>query len=90
MCPLALLLKKRGFCVRVLATGQHGEMLYSALDFFGVMPDYNLDSACGTLADITEKVMRGTREVLEKERVKELSIDELSAYVRGVMEAALQ
>ena len=29
-------------------------------------------------------------EVLEKERVKELSIDELSAYVRGVMEAALQ
>ena len=29
-------------------------------------------------------------EVLEKERVKELSIDELSAYVRDVMEAALQ
>lgn len=29
-------------------------------------------------------------EVLEKERVKELSVDELSAYVRGVMEAALQ
>lgn len=70
MCPLALELKKReDFRVSVLATGQHGEMLYSALGFFGVTPDYNLDfSAGGTLADITEKVMRGVSEVLTKEK----------------------
>ena len=70
MCPLVLELKRRdGFCVRVLATGQHGEMLYSALGFFGVTPDYNLDfSAGGTLADITEKVMRGVGEVLAAEK----------------------
>ncbi len=71
MCPLALELKKRmAFDVRVLATGQHGEMLYSVLEFFGVAPDYNLDAmaAGGTLADITEKVMRGVEEVLKRER----------------------
>ena len=71
MCPLALALKKRGcFRVRVLATEQHGEMLYSALGFFGIAPDYNLDAmgAGGTLADITERVMRGTGEVLARER----------------------
>jgi len=71
MCPLFLELKRRGETdVRVLATGQHGEMLYSALGFFGVAPDYNLDvmAAGGTLADITEKVMRGAGEVLARER----------------------
>ena len=70
MCPLVLEMKRRGgFLVRVLATGQHGEMLYSALGFFGVTPDYSLDfTAGGTLADITEKVMRGTAEVLAKEK----------------------
>jgi UDP-N-acetylglucosamine 2-epimerase (non-hydrolysing) len=71
MCPLVLELKKRGdFRTRVLATGQHGEMLYSVLNFFGVTPDYNLDvlETGGTLASITEKVMRGTGEVLAKEK----------------------
>ncbi|MBQ8403024.1 MAG: UDP-N-acetylglucosamine 2-epimerase (non-hydrolyzing) [Clostridia bacterium] len=71
MCPLALELKKRpSFCVRVLATGQHREMLSSVTEFFGVVPDYNLGvMAQGqTLYDITEKILRGTREVLEKER----------------------
>ena len=70
MCPLVAELKKIGcFNVRVLSTGQHGEMLYSVLNFFGVMPDYNLDvmEEGGTLFGITEKVMRGVREVLEKE-----------------------
>lgn len=69
MCPLVLELKKRGAPgVRVLATGQHGEMLSSALGFFGVAPDYVLDAAGGALADITERVMRGTGEVLVRER----------------------
>lgn len=70
MCPLILELKKRPcFRVRVLSTGQHGEMLRSVTEFFGVMPDYTLDvmSADGTLFGITESVMRGVREVLEKE-----------------------
>ncbi|MBQ9746426.1 MAG: UDP-N-acetylglucosamine 2-epimerase (non-hydrolyzing) [Clostridia bacterium] len=71
MCPLALALKKRaGVRVRVLVTGQHREMLASVLGFFGVVPDYDLAvmEAGQTLYDITEKVMRGVRSVLEKER----------------------
>ena len=70
MCPLVLELKKRkSFSVKVLATGQHGEVLSSVMRFFGVVPDYALDvmSAGGTLADITEGVMRGVGEVLERE-----------------------
>jgi UDP-N-acetylglucosamine 2-epimerase (non-hydrolysing) len=70
MCPLVLELKKRkSFSVKVLATGQHGEMLFSVMSFFGVAPDYALDvmSAGGTLADITEGVMRGVGEVLARE-----------------------
>lgn len=89
MCPLALEMKKReGFRVRVLATGQHGEMLYSALGFFGVVPDYNLDvmAAGGTLADITEKVMRGTCEVLCRERFDAVLVhgDTTSAFAAAL------
>ncbi len=71
MCPLVLELKKRACLrVRVLATGQHREMLRTVTDFFGVWPDYDLDimAAGQTLFDITEKILRGTREVLEKEK----------------------
>lgn len=71
MCPLVLELKKRkNMSVRVLVTGQHREMLSSVLSFFGVEPDYDLSvmSEGQTLFDITEKVMRGMRAVLEKEK----------------------
>ncbi len=70
MCPLVLELKKYGnFRVRVLATGQHREMLGTVTDFFGIVPDYDLGimEAGQTLFDITEKILGGTREILEKE-----------------------
>ena len=70
MCPLALELKKHAsFCVRVLSTGQHREMLSSVMELFGVAPDYSLEIMAEgqTLFEITEKVLRGTRGVLEKE-----------------------
>ncbi len=71
MCPLVLELRKRkDISVRVLVTGQHREMLSSVLDFFGVEPDFDLSvmSEGQTLFDITERVMRGMREVLSKEK----------------------
>ncbi len=71
MCPLALELKKHAsFCVRVLSTGQHREMLSSVTEFFGVVPDYDLGvMAQGqTLFGLTEKILRGTGEVLGKEK----------------------
>lgn len=71
MCPLVIELRKRkNVHVSVCVTGQHREMLASVLDFFGIVPDYDLDimSQGQTLFDITEKVMRGMRSVLEKEK----------------------
>ncbi len=71
MCPLVIELRKReNVHVSVCVTGQHREMLASMLDFFGIVPDYDLDimSQGQTLFDITEKVMRGMRSVLEKEK----------------------
>ena len=69
MCPLILQLKKKKcFNVCLLTTGQHREMLLPVLEFFGVRPERDLDlMASGqTLFDITEKVMRGVREMLEE------------------------
>lgn len=45
MAPLIseLLLPKYGFRVRVVATGQHQQMLDQALELFGIVPDVNLD-----------------------------------------------
>ena len=42
MCPLVLELKKRKINVVVCVTGQHRQMLDQVLNFFGVIPDYDL------------------------------------------------
>ncbi|MBR7083300.1 MAG: UDP-N-acetylglucosamine 2-epimerase (non-hydrolyzing) [Clostridia bacterium] len=70
MCPLVLEMKRRQtFRTVVCVTSQHKEMLASALDFFSVAPDYDLDimTAGQTLFDIGEKTTRGLREIIGKE-----------------------
>ena len=71
MCPLVRELKKRPE-VRTLVcvTGQHRGMLQQVLDAFGVIPDYDLAIMQDrqTLFDITERVLKGMKEVLEKEK----------------------
>ena len=71
MCPLVRELKKRPE-VRTLVcvTGQHRGMLQQVLDAFGVVPDYDLAIMQDrqTLFDITERVLKGMKEVLEKEK----------------------
>jgi UDP-N-acetylglucosamine 2-epimerase (non-hydrolysing) len=69
MCPLVLELKaRRNFETRVCVTGQHREMLSQVLDAFGVAPDFDLSVMTDrqTLFDITEKVLRGMRGILER------------------------
>ncbi|MCR4637560.1 MAG: UDP-N-acetylglucosamine 2-epimerase (non-hydrolyzing) [Butyrivibrio sp.] len=71
MCPVVNQLKTRkGIETVVCVTGQHRQMLGQVLDVFHVVPDYNLhvmkDSQ--TLFDITENVLSGIKEVLDKER----------------------
>ncbi len=57
-----------GADVRVLVSSQHKELLYGALDAFGVRPDYDLDvmSDSQTLFDVTARVLERTRYVLEE------------------------
>ncbi len=71
MCPLVLELKKRKNIEAVVCvTGQHREMLMQVLDFFGVVPDYNLDimKERQDLFHITENTLQGIRAVAEKEK----------------------
>lgn len=71
MCPLIKELKKeKEYQTVVCVTGQHKEMLDQVLQVFGVEPDYNLKimKEHQTLCGITEKVLVGMSDVLEKEK----------------------
>lgn len=64
MCPLILELKKRKtVSVRVVVSGQHRELCREVLDFFGVVPDRDLDvmSHGQTLFELTEKILSKVR-----------------------------
>ena len=72
MAPLVLEFKKNPlkFETVVCVTGQHKEMLQQVLDFFSVIPDYNLNTMKPKqdLYDVTSNVMLGLREVFQKEK----------------------
>lgn len=62
MAPVALELKKRScFDVRVVATGQHTDMLRQALDYFGLVADVDLKimKRAQSLDYITSSVLEG-------------------------------
>jgi len=69
MCPLVKELKNREkFQVTVCVTGQHREMLEQVLYSFQVEPDFDLRimEQGQTLFDITEKVLKGMKQVYEQ------------------------
>ena len=71
MCPLVKELKSLPqFHTLVCVTGQHKQMLRQVLDAFCVEPDYDLAvmKAGQTLFDVTDSVLLGIRDVLERER----------------------
>ena len=71
MCPLVLELKKReGVQVVVCSSGQHREQLDQVLEVFGVVQDYDLKIMKDrqTLFDITAKVLKRMKIVLEHEK----------------------
>lgn len=70
MCPLIIELRSReDIEVKVCATGQHRELLSSALDAFGVTPDVELRimSEGQSLFDITDRLLLAFGELLDKE-----------------------
>ncbi|OAB28233.1 UDP-N-acetylglucosamine 2-epimerase (non-hydrolysing) [Flavobacterium fryxellicola] len=52
-------LQKQGFIVKVCVTAQHREMLDQVLDFFGIIPDYDLDlmQPNQTLNDLSARIL---------------------------------
>ncbi len=68
MAPLVLALKNESrFCVQVLASGQHTDMLFQALEDFGVKADVNLGIMKDrqTLDHITSAVLEGVGSFLD-------------------------
>lgn len=71
MCPLVIKLGERPFFeTKVCVSGQHREMLSSALADFGVTPNFDLEVMrdCQSAADITARVLDRLTPVLTAER----------------------
>lgn len=67
LAPLINQMKLEPFEVKVLVTAQHRQMLDKVLEFFQIVPDYdlNLMQSNQDLTDITIKVLSGCREILK-------------------------
>ncbi|MBQ8310906.1 MAG: UDP-N-acetylglucosamine 2-epimerase (non-hydrolyzing) [Clostridia bacterium] len=71
LCPLIRELKKRGrWEILVCSTGQHRAMLDSAMEAFGVRPDFDLDvmRTGQTLSSATARILKGMDEILAAEK----------------------
>ena len=69
MCPVIRELRRRRELETVVCvTAQHREMLDGVLAAFGVEPDFDLDimQRGQTLFDLTEKILRGVDEVIDR------------------------
>ncbi|MBC7845875.1 MAG: UDP-N-acetylglucosamine 2-epimerase (non-hydrolyzing) [Flavobacterium sp.] len=70
MAPLYHELQKSNFEVKVCVTAQHREMLDQVLDFFEIVPDYDLDlmQSHQTLNGLSARIFLKTDEVLTLEK----------------------
>ncbi|MEG0584396.1 MAG: UDP-N-acetylglucosamine 2-epimerase (non-hydrolyzing) [Cetobacterium sp.] len=85
MSPVYHELKNSGIDVKVLATGQHKEMLYQVLDLFGIKPDYDLEimKQGQGLSELTSRLIMKVEEVIKKEKFDYILVqgDTTSAFV---------
>ena len=70
MAPVIHDLKRQGIHHVICNTGQHQEMLEQVLQFFEIVPDYNLSlmTPDQSLNSLSAKILAGLEEVLEKEK----------------------
>jgi UDP-N-acetylglucosamine 2-epimerase (non-hydrolysing) len=68
MAPLVGMLKEKKVNCKVCITAQHREMLDQVLDFFEIIPDYDLDlmKPNQTLNQLSSRILSSFDEVLEK------------------------
>ena len=82
LAPVVLTLRERGFNVKVVATGQHAEMLLQVTDFFGIEVDL-LDCMNADLLENTACMARALKSKLLEERPDAIMVqgDTLSCYM---------
>lgn len=69
MAPIIKELKRKQVNFKVCVTAQHREMLDQVLDFFEIVPDYDLDlmQPNQSMNELSAKILKGIDRVLEKE-----------------------
>ena len=84
MAPLVKEFQKypEEFQTIVCVTGQHREMLDQVLRIFDIVPDYDLDimKQGQSLYDITDRVLLGLKDVLEKEKPEHFAVRQYKKY----------
>lgn len=90
LAPLILKAKSQSqFRVLVCSTGQHREMLTPILDFFEILPDFNLDvmRPGQTLSSLSQVVMSGVQEILDTNTIDAIVVqgDTTSCYIAGLV-----
>lgn len=89
MAPVYHELKSRGINVKVIATGQHKEMLYQVLDLFKIIPDYNLNimKEGQSLSELTSRLVIEVNDVVKNEKFDYVLVqgDTTSAFVGSLV-----
>lgn len=89
MAPVYHELKNNGIDVKVLATGQHKEMLYQVLDLFEIIPDFDLKimKQGQGLPELTSRLIEKIDEVVKKEKFDYILVqgDTTSAFVGALV-----
>jgi UDP-N-acetylglucosamine 2-epimerase (non-hydrolysing) len=70
MAPVVIEMKKNDFDISVCVTAQHRKMLDQVLDFFEIIPDYDLDlmQANQTLNQLSARILIAIDEVIVKDK----------------------
>lgn len=89
MAPVYHELKKNNIDVKIIATGQHKEMLYQVLDLFDIRPDYNLEimKQGQGLSELTSRLIIKVEEIIKKEKFDHILVqgDTTSAFVGALV-----
>lgn len=89
MAPVYHELKNNGFDVKILATGQHKEMLYQVLNLFCIKPDYDLEimKPGQELPELTSRLIEKLNAVIKEERIEFILVqgDTTSAFVGALV-----
>ena len=89
MAPVYHELKKNNIDVKILATGQHKEMLYQVLELFELKPDYDLQimKEGQGLSELTSNLISKIDEVIKKEKFDYILVqgDTTSAFVGSLV-----